>query len=111
MDLKSHSLDSWVYEYTNAGGNKDNIKIEINYSLRAHVLETEEHQIMTEHFSSSYKIKTLASIEIYASKINALLTRAAARDLYDVRNMIRFGIFDEVDESLLKKCVIFYAAV
>ena len=26
-----HSLDSWVYSYTNAGGNIDNIKIEINY--------------------------------------------------------------------------------
>lgn len=108
---KAHSLDSWVYGYTNAGGNKDNIKIENNYSLRSHVLETEERQIMTEHFSSTYKIKTLAPIEIYASKINALLSRAAARDLYDVTNMIRFGIFDEADENVLKKCVIFYAAV
>lgn len=27
----SHSLDSWVYDYMSAGGNKDNIKIEINY--------------------------------------------------------------------------------
>ena len=33
-----HSLDSWVYEYSNAGGNKDNIKLEINYSLRSHIL-------------------------------------------------------------------------
>jgi len=33
-----HSLDSWIYEYVNCGGNKDTIKIEINYSLRAHIL-------------------------------------------------------------------------
>ncbi len=107
----AHSLDSWVYEYTSAGGNKDNIKLEINYSLRSHILGTEERQIITGYFSSTYKVKTLAPIEIYAGKINALLTRAAARDLYDVRNMIRFGIFDEADESLLKKCVIFYAVI
>ncbi len=33
-----HSLDSRVYDYISASGNKDNIKIEINYSLRSHVL-------------------------------------------------------------------------
>ena len=31
-------LDSFVYEYQNAGGIKDNLKIEINYMLRCHVL-------------------------------------------------------------------------
>lgn len=106
-----HSLDSWVYDYMSAGGNKDNIKVEINYSLRSHVLDAEERPIITEHFSSEYKVKSLAPIEIYGSKLNALLSRAAARDLYDTRNMIRFGIFDESEEELLKKCVIFYAAI
>ena len=33
-----HALDSYVYEYVNCGGVKDNIKIEINYMLRCHVL-------------------------------------------------------------------------
>lgn len=33
-----HALDSFVYEYQNAGGMKDNIKIEINYMNRCHVL-------------------------------------------------------------------------
>lgn len=37
-----HSLDSWVYDYVVVSGNKDNIKIEINYSLRSHILEPEE---------------------------------------------------------------------
>ena len=43
LSLKSkqyHALDSFVYEYVNAGGMKDNLKIEINYMLRAHVLPT-----------------------------------------------------------------------
>lgn len=106
-----HSLDSWVYDYMGTSGNKDNIKIEINYSLRSHVLEAEERPIITEHFSSEYKVKSLAPLEIYGSKFNALLNRAAARDLYDVRNMIRYGIFDESEEEMLKKCVIFYAAI
>ena len=30
------SVDSWVFQYTNTNGNLDNIKIEINYSMRCH---------------------------------------------------------------------------
>jgi hypothetical protein len=106
-----HSLDSWVYSYFNAAGNRDNINLEINYSLRAHILPPEERPIITEHFASDYQVKTLATTEIFGSKINALLSRAAARDLYDVANMIRYGIFDESEEELLRQCVVFYAAV
>lgn len=106
-----HSLDSWVYDYLGSSGNKDNIKIEINYSLRSHVLKAEERPIITEHFSSEYKVKSLAPLEIYGSKMNALLSRAAARDLYDVRNMIYFDLFDESEEELLRKCVVFYSAI
>ena len=32
-----HSLDSWAFYYQNAANNKDNIKIEINYSMRHHI--------------------------------------------------------------------------
>ena len=46
-----------------------------------------------------------------ASKINALLSRAAARDLYDSRNMIYYRLFDETEEEILRKCVVFYAAI
>jgi predicted nucleotidyltransferase component of viral defense system len=106
-----HSLDSWVYDYMGASGNKDNIKIEVNYSLRSHVLGAEERPIITEHFSSEYKVKSLAPLEIYGSKMNALLSRAAARDLYDARNMIHYGLFDESEEEMLRKCVVFYAAI
>jgi len=38
-----HSLDSWVYEYINAVGNRDNMKIEINYSMRMHILFWIQH--------------------------------------------------------------------
>lgn len=106
-----HSLDSWVYDYINVAGNRDNIKVEINYSMRAHIFPAKEMKIITEHFTSEYKIKCLTAIEIFGSKINTLLSRAAARDLYDVYNMIKFGLFDEEEQVLLRKCVVFYAAI
>jgi len=108
---KQHSLDSRVYEYVNLGGNKDNIKIEINYSLRAHVLPVQEMRIVTEHFKSECKLNCLNAIEIFGSKINALLSRAAARDFYDTYNMIRFKLFDEKEEEFLRKCIVFYAVI
>lgn len=75
------------------------------------MLPAEEKPIIARHFSSEYKVKSLATVEIYGSKINALLSRAAARDLYDVSNMMRFKLFDESEEELLRKCVVFYAAI
>ena len=106
-----HSLDSWIYDYIGASGNRDNIKIEINYSLRSHILDIEERSILNDLFNNQVKVKTLSPIEIFGSKINALLNRAAARDLYDVRNMINFRLFDESDRVTLRKCVVFYAAI
>lgn len=105
------SLDSFVFEYTNLGGNKDNIKIEINYSLRSHIFSGQEMTVASDYFDNEYKIYCLNYLELFGSKINALLNRAAARDLYDIYNMIRFMLFDENEQLILKKCVIFYAAL
>lgn len=35
-----YALDSFVFNYNNKFGNKDNLKIEINYMNRTHVYET-----------------------------------------------------------------------
>ena len=57
------------------------------------------------------EVQTLSPIEIYASKTVALMTRAAARDLYDLNYMIRYGLFDRSELELYRKCVVFYLAI
>ena len=106
-----HSLDSFVYTYMNCGGMNDNIKIEINYSLRAHVLPLERRNIETMDVFPIVEVNSIAAIEIYGSKIVALLSRAAARDLYDVNNMILSGMFGDAEKTMLRKCALFYFAV
>lgn len=106
-----HSLDSYVFSYANSAGMRDNIKLEINYSLRSHILPLEQRPIETLGILDSFKVNSLAPIEIFGSKIVALVTRAAARDLYDIYNMIYFNLFDETELPLLKKIVIFYYAL
>lgn len=107
----SHSLDSLMFQYQNTGGNRDSIKIEINYSLRSHIFAPVKRKFMTDVFDDDIEVKTLESMEIFAAKANALMSRAAARDLYDFNNMIYFGLFDESEYELLRKCIIFYASI
>ena len=107
----SHSLDSMLFQYQNAGGNRDNIKLELNYSLRSHIFVPVEKKIVTDIFEEDVMVRTLEPIEIFAAKANALMSRAAARDLYDFNNMIYFGLFDGSEYELFRKCIIFYASI
>lgn len=106
-----HALDSWVFYYQNAGGNRDNIKLELNYSMRSHILPVQERRITAPFIVDGPLIRTLAPVELFGSKIKALLERTAPRDLYDIYNMIRSDLFDENMLSLLRKCTLFYRAV
>ena len=107
----SHSLHSSVWDYINAGGNRDNIKVEINYSLRSHVLPIELRAIETLGIWEPMEVRCVAPIEIFAAKTVALLTRTAMRDLYDISNMLKFGLFDESQYDILRRCAVFYAAI
>ena len=108
---RTHALDSFVYSYTNAAGNPDNIKVEINYSLRSHALPVVEVTANTEGIFPGFPVRTLSPVEIFANKIVALSDRAAPCDLYDLNNMFALGLFDESDIIMLHKCAVFYMAV
>ena len=57
------------------------------------------------------KIYCLSKIELFASKIAALLNRTAARDLYDIYNIIKYGLIEKDEIELLRKCIIFYKLI
>lgn len=106
-----HALDSFVYEYVNAGGVKDNLKIEINYMLRCHVLPVARREVKLPWSEDAFTVLSVAPLEIFASKTVALLTRTAPRDLYDMHNMVKFGLFDDSETDMLRKCAVFYSAI
>lgn len=108
----SHSLDAFHFLYMNSGGNRDMIKIELNYSLRAHVLQPTRRESLTDAFGDKSCLYTVHPIEIFAAKANALLSRAAARDLYDFNNLVTSDLFQNKTEAdLLRKTIIFYATI
>ena len=106
----THSLDAFYYQYQNAGGNRDMIKIELNYSLRAHILEPVHRRILPEVFDDGLEIRMVAPMEIFAAKGNALISRAAARDLYDWGNLIAGKLFAD-ERDMFRKCFAFYATI
>ena len=105
-----HSLDSWVFYYQNVGGNRDNIKIEINYSMRQHIL-IPQARITNISFLDNILINTLEPVELFGSKIKALIERHTCRDLYDVYNLLHHELLQSLDLDLLRKIVLFYLAV
>lgn len=54
---------------------------------------------------------SVAPIEIFAAKTVAFLNRTAPRDLYDMHNMIKYGLFDGSEQKIFRKCVVFYSAI
>ncbi len=109
-DSRDHfALTSFLFNYINNAGNRDNIKVEINFLDRCHVLPLEKKRILTKGIVEDFEVLTLNTIELYASKINALLSRATPRDLYDVNAMIENNVI--TDTKLLRKCLVFYNAI
>lgn len=90
---------------------KDNLKIEINYMLRCHVLPVSRRQVYLPWQAGELTVLSVDPLEIFSSKIVALINRTAPRDLFDIFNMQRFGLFDESQEPMLRKCVILYSAI
>lgn len=103
------ALDSLLLSYLATSGNKDNIKLEINYIDRAHILPLEMREVKTALADHNIQALTLNPIEIYASKAVALFSRTTPRDLYDVYTMFEKDVINDYDQ--FRKCFIFYNMV
>lgn len=106
-----HALNSIKATYINAGGNLDNIKIEINYMLRVHIYEPVIVKTKKYGLIGEVETRTVDPVEIFGSKLVALMTRSTPRDLYDFFYMINANIFNEEEIKKIKKCAVFYRAI
>lgn len=97
-------------DYTPNDTKEDMIKIELNYSLRAHILEPVHRRILPEIFDDGMTICMVTPMKIFAAKGNALISRAAARDLYDWGNLIAKNLFAD-ERDMFRKCFVFYTTI
>lgn len=101
----TYGLDSYLLTYTNAAGNRDRIKVEINYLARIPVLGVEKRDLLQPFAGEGFKVSTLKAEELFAGKLVALMDRGAARDLYDIFMVVRKKF--QMNFSLARKLFIF----
>lgn len=108
-----HTLDQWTFDYTSISGNNDHIKVELNYGIRNHVLPiTDKHIKLNIVSDPGIHISTLHPCELFATKINALIERAAIRDLFDVYLLAKSDMLSTTEKKeLLRKSIIFYQTI
>ena len=76
----------------------------VSYYSNKKGLKAELGRMATESGFVRYTFEKVIRLkEIFAAKGNALITRAAARDLYDWCNMLSEGLFEE-QRDLFRKC-------
>lgn len=103
--VQPYALLQYNLKYNNTAGNIDRIKIEINFLERIPVFDIADKKIKVLD-NPEFKVKTYQMEELFATKMRALMTRAAARDLFDVYMLLKSGL--RFDERMLKKCFVFY---
>jgi len=106
--IKRYALLQYNLKYTNTAGNIDRIKVEINFMERIPVFEIAEKKISIFDIPE-FKVRTYRMEELFATKLRALLTRTAPRDMFDIYILLKSGL--KLDEKALKKCFIFYVCL
>lgn len=100
-------LASRTYAYINAYGNRDNIKVEINFIDRIHILPIVNRKI--NYFDKEVMIKAPLEEELFAMKICALIDRSKPRDLYDTFRLK--NDFMNLEKDKLRKLTVFYLSL
>ena len=105
--ISAHAEEQYVLAYTNSAGNRDRIKVEINYLERLPALSPVRKPL--KHPFDILKtgmVPTFGYEEVIAQKTRALITRATPRDLYDVHLISQSPA--PFDRNLYRKTTLFY---
>ncbi len=105
--ISSHAEEQNILVYINSAGNRDRLKVELNYLERLPVLPI-VHEVVKHPFGilGDVSVPTYQYEELIAQKTRALITRATPRDLYDVYLISQKKV--PYDWELYRKLAIFY---
>lgn len=71
----------------------------------------ELQMLMVDFLPNKFKVRTLAAQELFGSKIKALMERTRQEICMMYAILLTFGVFDESEQEMLRKCAVFYHAV
>ena len=103
----NHSMEQYIIAYNDVTGNRDRVKVEINFSERIPVLPVVNRRVNHPFdILGDLEFPTFTYNELVAQKTRALITRATPRDLFDVYYL---SVDQEsIDKDIYRKLTIFY---
>ena len=103
-----HAGGKWRLRYPSAMGQEGNLELDLNYMLRVPLWPTVNRDSFPLGLFSATSIPILDLHELAAGKLAALLSRNAARDLFDVHQILSHG---EFDSDKLRLAFVVYGAM
>jgi predicted nucleotidyltransferase component of viral defense system len=103
-----HALREWYLGYTNHSGARDRIQVEINFLMRACALAPRVLPAASIADSQSCESLVLATEELFAGKVKAMIDRRHPRDLYDLFRLTKSSLV--YDSELLRKLAVLFSS-
>jgi predicted nucleotidyltransferase component of viral defense system len=106
--VDDHALREWYLGYSNHSGLQERIQVEINFLMRACALPPRVLPAATIAGSPPCKFLVLATEELFAGKIKAMIDRRHPRDLYDLFRFAKSSLV--YDSDILRKLAVLFAS-
>lgn len=106
--VDDHALGEWYLGYTNHSGVPDRIQVEINFLMRACALPPRVLSATSIGESQPCQFLVLATEELFAGKIKAMIDRRHPRDLYDLFRFTKSGL--AYDADILRKLAVLFGS-
>ena len=103
-----HALREWHLGYTNHSSARDRIQVEINFLMRACALTPRVLAAASIADSLPCESLVLATEELFAGKIKAMIDRRHPRDLYDLFRLTKSSLV--YDSELLRKLAVLFSS-
>ena len=93
----TYGSTAWTLRYANLAGNRDSVKVEVNWLLRVPIWTPVRLTFRSAFPGDPVDVTVLSREEVVAGKVAALLDRAAPRDLFDVATLADHGATGDLD--------------
>lgn len=107
LPADNHAGGKWSLRYESSLGKGGNLALDLNFLFRLPLWPVSSRSILSLNYIEVENIPVLDIHELAAGKITALMSRTAARDLFDVHHLLTKEVLDW--ERLRLACVIYGA--
>ena len=106
--VDNHALREWHLGHANHSGGQDRIQVEINFLMRTCALSPQALPAANVGDPQPCEFLVLATEELFAGKLKAMIDRRHPRDLYDLFRFAKSGL--PHDSEILRKLAVLFSS-